>query len=330
METASAMAPHDFGPELADRRERLQAVARSRPHDERLSWLLGEVDAALGRMQAGSFGFCETCHDPIEPDRLEVDPITRFCVDHLSVVERRALEEDMAAAARIQRALLPREATAVPGWDVAFTFEPAGPVGGDCCAVLTHEGDERLTFLVGDVSGKGVPAAMLAASLQATIRSLASPGVSAGSLVEQTNRIFRSSAVSRSFATLVLGRASAGGGLQLCNAGHCPPLLSSGGRVQELPPTGLPVGAFYSTTYGHHELTLSEGDFLVLYTDGLTETRDAHGDEYGSERLASLLADLSPGKAEDVVAACLADLHAFASGREDDLSLLVLRRTAAG
>ncbi len=329
MENPAAMAPHDLAPQLLDRRQRLAAVARTRPGDEGLTRLLGEVDAALGRLESGSYGLCETCHEAIEEEQLERDPLGRFCLEHLSAPERRALEEDMEAAARIQRALLPRGATAVPGWDLASAFEPAGPVGGDFCVVLPHEGDGLLTFGIGDVSGKGIPAAMLAASLQATIQSLAGPGVPAGSLVERTNRVFRSSAVSRSFATLVCGHASADGALQLCNAGHWPPLLSVGGRVRELPPTGLPVGAFYSTAYGHHELSLAEGDFLLLYTDGLTEARDAQGVEYGPERLAALLAGLSPRTAADVVAVCLADLHAHAPAREDDLSLLVLRRTAA-
>lgn len=329
MENVAAMAPHDLGPQLRERRQRLAEVARTRPQDEGLSRLLGEVDAALGRLESGSYGLCETCHEAIEPEHLECDPISRFCLEHLSAPERRALEEDMESAARIQRALLPRGAAAVRGWDLAFAFEPAGPVGGDCCVVLPHEGGHGLTFAVGDVSGKGIPAAMLAASLQATVQSLAAPGVPAGSLVERTNRVFRSAAVSRSFATLVCGHAAAAGTLQLCNAGHCPPLLAAGGRVRELPPTGLPVGAFYSTTYAHHELSLAEGDFLLLYTDGLTEARDAAGTEYGEERLAALLAGLAPRTAADVVAACLEDLHAQAATREDDLSLLVLRRTVA-
>lgn len=328
MESLATPTPRDLGPQLAERRERLQAMARARPHDERLSWLLGEVDAALDRLSAGSFGLCETCHEAIEPEHLDCNPISRFCLEHLSPPEQRALEEDMEAAARIQRALLPRQATAAPGWDLAFAFEPAGPVSGDFCVVLPHEGSGLTTFLLGDVSGKGIPAAMLAASLQATVQSLAAPGVSAASLVERTNRVFRGAAVARSFATLVCGHAWATGTLQLCNAGHCPPLLLAGGEVRELPPTGLPVGTFYSTAYGQHELSLSEGDALVLFTDGLTEARDARGAEYGSERLARLLARLSPRPAAGVVAACLEDLHAHAAGRDDDLSLLVLRRTA--
>jgi sigma-B regulation protein RsbU (phosphoserine phosphatase) len=331
MEQEFATSPTDFGPELLDRRERLVAISRSRPQDAGLARLLSEVDAALGRLAAGTFGLCETCHDPIEPEYLAREPIARFCLGDLSPEEKRALEEDLESAARIQRSHLPRLATEIPGWEFAFAFEPAGPVGGDCCDVVTHEGSDEATFLLGDVSGKGIPAAMLASSLQATVRSLAVPGLSACGLVEKANRVFRSAAVSRSFATLVCGRAVPGGTLQVCNAGHCPPLLRAGGTVREIAPTGLPVGTFLSSTWATHEIALADGDFLAAFTDGLTEARDAGGAEYGSERLAGVLSRLDRSSARGVVEACLADLHEFTGGyaRGDDLSLLVVRRTAA-
>ena len=328
MEQALSTTQIDFRPDLLDRREKLLAFSRTRPGDEGLSRLLSEVDAALDRLEAGSFGLCETCHDPIPPERLAADPLTRFCLGDMSREEQRALEEDLESAARIQKAHLPQLAREVAGWDFAFAFEPAGPVGGDCCDVLTHEGSDEVTFLLGDVSGKGVPAAMLASSLHATIRSLACPDLPVGSLVERANRLFRAASVSRSFATLVCGRASTDGSLEICNAGHCPPLLRSGGIVREVAPTGLPVGTFLSAAYGSHELRLEEGDYLVAFTDGLTEARDASGEEYGSERLAALLASLERPSAHAVVEACLADLHTHTGGRArgDDLSLLVVRR----
>ena len=329
MEQALPIAPNDLRPELLDRRRRLVSAARSRPGDDGLSRLLSEVDAALRRLEAGTFGFCETCHDPIEPELLAREPITRFCLDHLSREEQRALEEYLETAARIQKAHLPRLAGAVAGWDFAFAFEPAGPVGGDFCAVLTHEGSDEATFLLGDVSGKGIPAAMLASSLHATVRSLALPGAAVGPLVERTNRLFRSASVSRSFATLVCGRATSCGTLEVCNAGHCPPLLFAGGRLREIAPTGLPVGTFLASTYGSEELRLEEGAYLVAFTDGLSEARDVRGTEYGTERLAAVLARLGRPSARAVVDACLADLHAFTGGgaRGDDLSLLVVRRS---
>lgn len=330
MEQAIALPPSDFRPELLDRRERLLAVARLRPNDEGLSRLLSEVDAALGRIESGTFGFCETCHDPIEPEYLAREPIARFCLGDLSPSEQRALEEDLETAARIQKAHLPQVATELAGWEFAFAFEPAGPVGGDCCDVLAHPGSGEATFLLGDVAGKGIPAAMLASSLHATVRTLAVPGVRVDALVEKANRLFRSGSASRTLATLVCGRAASDGSLELCNAGHCPPLLLAGGCVREIAPTGLPVGTFLSASWSRHELRLAGGDVLVAFTDGVTEARDASGAEYGSDRLAALLPGIGRAAGRDIVDACLADLHAFTRGRppEDDLSILVVRRTA--
>jgi len=331
MEQALSNPQFDFRPDLLDRREKLLAFSRTRPGDDSLSRLLSEVDAALDRLETGTYGLCETCHDPIEPERLAADPLARFCLGDMTPEEQKALEDDLVSAARIQKAHLPQAGKEVAGWDFAFAFEPAGPVGGDCCDVLTHEGSDEVTFLLGDVSGKGVPAAMLASSLHATLRSLAGPGLPVGSLVERANRLFRAASVARTFATLVCGRASTGGSLEVCNAGHCPPLLRSAGKVSEVAPTGLPVGTFLSAAYGSHELRLAEGDYLVAFTDGLTEARDGNGEEYGSERLAALLAGLDRPSARSVVDACLADLHAHTGGaREDDLSLLVVRRADTG
>ena len=96
MEQALSTPQIDFRPDLLDRREKLLAFSRSRPEDESLSRLLAEVDAALDRLEAGTFGYCETCHDPIEPERLAADPLARFCLGDMSPEEQRALEDDLA------------------------------------------------------------------------------------------------------------------------------------------------------------------------------------------------------------------------------------------
>src|SRR4029450_9537968 len=94
--------------QLLDRRHKLEMAVATLGRPDEVSRLLQEVDAALGRMNAGTFGLCATCHDPIEPERLQADPLTQFCIDHLTPVEQRALEHDRDLAARIQRELLPR------------------------------------------------------------------------------------------------------------------------------------------------------------------------------------------------------------------------------
>ncbi len=195
--------------ELEQRRERLHTALHSPDADASLSQLLTDVDAALTRMEKGTFGICEECHDAIEPERLLADPLMQFCLDHLSRDEQRALESDLSLAARIQRRLLPKPGFTAAGWDVQFHYQPAGMVSGDYCDLL--ETDHGLLFLLGDVSGKGVAASMLMSHLHATFRSLAEAGLPLDRMVEHGNRIFCESTLAGQFATLVVGRAARDG-----------------------------------------------------------------------------------------------------------------------
>src|SRR6266436_9614231 len=174
--------------ELKQRRERLQEVLQSPAADASLSQLLTEVDTALSRIDQGTFGLCESCHDTIEAERLIADPLVRFCLDHLTSAEQRALESDLSLAASIQRGLLPKPGLAPGGWDVRYHYQPAGMVSGDYCDLV--ETAQGLLFMLGDVSGKGVAASMLMSHHHATFRSLAEAGLALDRMVEDANRIF--------------------------------------------------------------------------------------------------------------------------------------------
>jgi len=192
--------------ELEQRRERLHEALHSPAADPSLSQLLTAVDTALSRIDHGTFGLCETCHDTIEAERLLADPLVRFCLDHLTSAEQRALESDLSMAARIQRGLLPKPGLAPVGWDVRYHYQPAGMVSGDYCDLF--ETERGLLFMLGDVSGKGVAASMLMSHLHATFRSLAEAGLQLDRMVEDANRIFCESTLAGQFATLVVGRAA--------------------------------------------------------------------------------------------------------------------------
>ena len=139
--------------ELEQRRTRLHEALHSPGADASLSELLTAVDTALSRIDQGTFGICETCHDTIEAERLLADPLVRFCLDHLTSAEQRALESDLSMAANIQRALLPEPGLTPVGWDVRYHYQPAGMVSGDYCDLF--ETDRGLLFMLGDVSGFG-------------------------------------------------------------------------------------------------------------------------------------------------------------------------------
>ncbi len=222
--------------ELLKRREKLQTALSVPAADASLAGLLKQVDSALEQMDRGTYGMCEECHESIEPDRLLADPLLRFCVDHLTGEERRALEGDLGLAARIQRGLLPRPEFRAAGWDARYHYEPLGLVSGDYCDLI--EADGALNFLVGDVAGKGVAASMLMSHLHATFRSLMGAGLAPAQMLESANRIFCESTMAGQYATLVFGRASTSGEVELVSAGHCPVLVARGKKVDRLDETG--------------------------------------------------------------------------------------------
>lgn len=313
--------------QLVDRRHQLERAAAADQADLQVQRLIHEVDAALSRMDDGTYGLCEVCHQPIENDRLISDPLARLCLEHLTVQQRRDLESDLGLAAKIQKGLLPHSPFRHKGWEAAYHYEPASIVSGDYCDLITAPGGD-LFFALGDVTGKGVAASMLMVHLQAMFRSLIPLGLALPELVAQASRVFCQSTLPTHFATLVCGRAGASGELEICNAGHLPPLLISDRRVDEVAATGLPLGAFCDEQFATNRLRVEPGQAILLYTDGLSESRDRSGGMYGSDRLRDLartLRGLTPGQ---LIGTCLKDLAVFRQGipAGDDLTILAIRR----
>ena len=312
--------------ELEQRRERLHSALHSAAADASLSQLLAAVDTALSQIDKGTFGLCEECHESIEAERLLSDPLVRFCLDHLTSAEQRALESDLSLAARIQRALLPKLSLTPPGWGVRYHYQPAGMVSGDYCDLL--ETEAGLLFMLGDVSGKGVAASMLMSHLHATFRSLAEASLPLDRMVEDANRIFCESTLAGQFATLVVGRAAHDGSVEFVSAGHLPVLHLHCEGATPKDSTGVPLGMFCNTRFPVHRLTLAQGDTLFLYTDGLTEARNRTGQEYGLQRVRTFAARHTGIEPDGLITKCLEDLLSFREGQKqtDDLTLLVVRR----
>jgi phosphoserine phosphatase RsbU/P len=312
--------------ELEQRRERLHEALHSPAADASLSELLAAVDTALSRIDQGTFGLCETCHETIEAERLLADPLVRFCLDHLTSAEQRALESDLSLAARIQRGLLPKPGLAPKGWDVHYHYQPASMVSGDYCDLF--ETDGGLLFMLGDVSGKGVAASMLMSHLHATFRSLAEASLPLDRMVQDANRIFCESTLAGQFATLVVGRAAYDGSVEFVSAGHLPVLLIRGDGATPNDSTGVPLGMFCDTRFPVHRLALAHGETLFLYTDGLTEARNRGGAEYGLQRIRTLATRHAGIEPAGLISKCLEDLQSFAEGlkQTDDLTLLAVQR----
>jgi len=316
--------------QLLDRRLRLEQAASVGGQSLQVRNLIQEVDAALARMETGSYGLCEVCHEPVETERLISDPLTRFCLDHLTLNQQRALEIDLELAAAIQKGLLPNPHLHSGVWEVAYHYEPAGIVSGDYCdLVQTASGD--FYFILGDVSGKGVAASMLMVHLQAMFRTLIPMGLPLRELVERASRVFCESTLPTHYATLVCGKAGSSGEVEVCNAGHPPPLLIGRGEILSIDPTGLPLGAFCDEQFATSRVIVEPGQAILLYTDGLSEARDKSGRMYGTERLLGLAHRQQGSQPQDLIKVCLRDLAAFRKDvpAGDDLTIMAVSRSAA-
>jgi sigma-B regulation protein RsbU (phosphoserine phosphatase) len=314
--------------QLEVRKRRLETAITLAPDNANAEALLREVDSALDRFAAGTYGMCETCHESVERDRLLADPLICYCLDHLTDSERAALQRDLDLASQLQRGLLPPADLSVDGWETSYHYAPLGPVSGDYCDLYPWGGS--LYFMLGDVSGKGVAASMRMTQLHALFRSLIGTGMPLAQIVVHINRFLCESALAGQYATLVCGRATADGGIELFNAGHLPVIIGQkGGAVRLMESTGLPLGMFCDTAFTPAHANLGVGDMLFMFTDGVSEAIGADG-EYGVERIASLIGRLSPDCAAGVISACLEDLRRFAGANPgmDDVTLLAMRRAA--
>jgi phosphoserine phosphatase RsbU/P len=293
--------------------------------------LLDDVEGAIRRMDDGSYGLCEVCHYPVEKDRLLANPLERTCLDDLTSEDRRALERDLALASQVQRGLLPKSDTGFRDWRVNYFYRPAGIVSGDYCDLIYGPGENsNLIFLLGDVSGKGVAASMLMTHLHAMFRALSGIGLALDALLDTANRMFCESTIAGQFATLVCGRAGRNGEIEIASAGHFPILRSSKNGVTNLEATGLPLGLFATSRYTVHRTRLEPDDSLLLYTDGISEAKDAAGEDFGLDGLTRAAASRYSWKPNDLVAACITDLEKHCSGGRqlDDQTLMVIQRAS--
>jgi serine phosphatase RsbU (regulator of sigma subunit) len=234
-------------------------------------------------------------------------------------VRKTQLETDQIAARQIQQTLQPGKLEELPGYELDAFYKPLREVGGDYFDVIELPCNRTL-FAVADVSGKGIAAALLAANIQALVRSIASVDLSPMALAKQINKHLSRYTPSDRFATavfLVLSRDS--GELTYVNAGHNAPILLSSGTTTFLEATGPPLGLFTDTEYEARTTVISLGGTLLMFTDGLTDSIQA---EHPENRLCDALVD-SEGRT-------MANLKSLVDSKfnEDDITVLLLKRIA--
>ena len=313
--------------ELERRRGALENLVADR-QDESLVDLLRRVDVALERVDRAEWGLCTVCHEPIEQDLAVQDALIQVCLGCLTPEARRALEDDLQGAARMQRGMLPRVDPGRDGWEVAWLWEPLGVVSGDHLDIVAPRSDgEPMQVLFGDVAGKGITASLLQSHLHALARALMAEPRPLGRIVEQINHLFCAATAAASYATLIALRLHPDGRMEMVNAGHPRALLGDARGVRPIEGAGLPVGLFCEARYETREIELSGGDVVFLYTDGWTEAvRD--GEEFGIGRAASTLRKCRGDTVQGIVGRCREAMEEFLERgtRTDDLTLLAIRR----
>ena len=319
-----------FQQQLTVRKQRLQAVSDRNGASAEINRLVAEVDAALARLDNGTFGICEVCGGAMDTERLIADPLARVCLEEQPPEELRRLEADLEMAGRIQRALLPPQNLAVQGWEVHYRYEPVGHVSGDYCdLIVANQPSGELFFLLGDVVGKGVAASLLMSHLHAMFRSLVTVGQPLSQMLSVASRLFCESTAAGQFATLIAGRANASGRVELAGAGHPPALLLREAGVTRVESSGFPLGMFSDAHFSTQQFDFRPGDCLLFYSDGVTESHSAAGEEFGIARLEQFAANRRGASPADLVGGCFTELRSFAGShpRADDVTVMALRRT---
>lgn len=243
--------------------------------------------------------------------------------------QRERLNREMEIARDVQTRLFPQRLPAIPGLDYWGNCRPAASIGGDYYDFFETP-HRQLGIAIGDVSGKGVPAALLMAVLHASVRGQAMHTEdNLATLIGNVNRLIYDASAKSHFATLFYAQYDAvARKLVYVNAGHNPPvLLSASGTVEWLGPTGPGAGLTKLSRYTHRELTLEPGDLLVAYTDGFTESMNKENEEYGEERLLAAIQRLRTSSPAAMIAGLMESADGFVAGapQHDDMTAIVLK-----
>jgi sigma-B regulation protein RsbU (phosphoserine phosphatase) len=248
-------------------------------------------------------------------------------------VERRRLEKELAIARDIQRSFLPASAPRVPGFDLAGTSISHDEVGGDYYDFIAVS-DTRMGLAIADVSGKGIPAALLMAGFRMSLLAEIRNEFAIRAVMRKVNQLLHESTERDRFVTAFYGVLDFRNGVLIfSNAGHNPPLLlRPDGSREELTDGGVALGVLEDTQYEERPIALGHGDVLVMYTDGVSEAENEHGEQFGPERIERLVRSQPEHTARELTQDIVAGVLDWAGDRglDDDLTLLVMRKLPPG
>jgi sigma-B regulation protein RsbU (phosphoserine phosphatase) len=288
------------------------------------------LEVALQKADDRTLGLCTVCDDYIETSRLEMDYTACVCIEHLTGEERTLLENELELSQKVQRALLPHTVPPINGLEIAAFSQPAHIVGGDYFDFLRLRDGCHL-IAIADVMGKGMPASLLMASLQASLRIIAPESTTAAEVAIRLNRLFCHNIRLTKFVTLFLARVDENGRkLTYCNAGHNPPLLYRvDGTITSLRPTGAAIGLAEQSAFFEQSTVLSAGDTVVMYTDGVVEAVNAEREEFGQERLEEGVRSLARQTPQQMIGGLRERVRGFTGTTTlfDDTTMIAVRVT---
>ena len=239
------------------------------------------------------------------------------------------MQEEVNLASKIQRELLPKQAPSVPGYEIAGKSIPAQMVGGDYFDFIPVD-EHQIALGLGDVSGKGLPASLLMANLQATLRGQTLVNTSAKECIAKSNTLLHQSTSNEKFVTLFYGILNHEiHQLQYCNAGHDPPfLLSDGKDPVRLRTGGIVLSIMDHYPYSEETVQMQPGDFLLIYSDGVPEAMNASKQQFGEERLRDLLVQNRDRPVAELIDTIIAavKVHAGSYPQSDDITLIAVKR----
>src|SRR5512140_3298357 len=261
------------------------------------------INEALEKVEEGTLGICEICHEAVDDELLTMDYTACVCLGHYSEEELRQLEAEWEMSQVVQRAVLPQQAPSIPGLNVAAFSRPAQIVGGDYFDFMPFK-DGGQGFVMADVSGHGVSAGMLMTSLQTAFHTLVPVAESPLDVLERINHLYMHNINFTTFVTVFFGKLDpATRQFTYANAGHNSAYLLRADGIEEvlLHPTGPAIGLMEGFLVKAEQVQLNPGDTLVLYTDGITEAMNKDGTQLGLDNLAKVVRENSGATAEQLV-----------------------------
>ncbi len=268
-----------------------------------------------------------------EKNRLLLASLDELQEAQAQIIAKEKMEHELSMARRIQESMLPREIPDMLDWSLVPHWQPARAVSGDFYDFIPLPGD-RLALVVGDVTDKGVPAALLMAVTRSMLRSAAIDSRSPGELLERVNNLLCPDMPESMFVTCHIAFIDLRtGDMEYANAGHCLPIWCHAGQMSELRATGLPLGLIPKMAYTNHSVKMEHGDRVLYYSDGMIEAHDAQGEMFGQPRLMTVLAEnqtrhcLTGRRLIEFLMDRLSGFTGLAEEQEDDITLVYLEHS---